>query len=86
MSKIASDAFGNIDMNPAGQLSRSVQQWAAEGNVYSWDQYQFSGEFRDQVLAPIYNRFATGQIDKQEFIDLMTQAFVVALTNALKQF
>tara|TARA_B100000614_G_scaffold260558_1_gene287788 strand:- start:837 stop:2090 length:1254 start_codon:yes stop_codon:yes gene_type:complete len=69
-------AFGNIDMNPAGQLSRSVQQWAAEGNVYSWDQYQFSGEFRDQVLAPIYNRFATGQIDKQEFIDLMTQAFV----------
>lgn len=68
-------AYGNISMNPAGQLSRSVQEWAGDGNVYSWNQYQFSGEFRDQVLAPIYNRFATGQIDKAEFIDLMTRAF-----------
>jgi raffinose/stachyose/melibiose transport system substrate-binding protein len=68
-------AFGNVDMNPTGQLSRSVQEWNAAGNVYSWNQYQFSGEFRDQVLAPIYNRFATGQIDKSEFVRLMTEAF-----------
>jgi raffinose/stachyose/melibiose transport system substrate-binding protein len=68
-------AFGNVDMNPTGQLSRSVQEWNAAGNVYSWNQYQFSGEFRDQTLAPIYNRFATGQIDKAEFVRLMTQAF-----------
>ena len=68
-------AFGNVDLNPTGQLSRSVQNWSGEGKVYSWNQYQFSTEFRDQTLAPIYNRFATGQIDKSQFVDLMTRAF-----------
>jgi raffinose/stachyose/melibiose transport system substrate-binding protein len=68
-------AYANVELNPSGQLSRSVQEWAAQGKVYSWNQYYFSGEFRDQTLAPIYNRFATGQIDKAEFIDLMTEAF-----------
>lgn len=68
-------AYANVDLNPAGQLSRSVQEWAAEGNVYAWNQYQFSGEFRDQTLAPIYNQFAAGQINKQEFVDGMTAAF-----------
>jgi len=68
-------AFANVDLNPAGQLSRSVQEWAAAGKVYSWNQYQFSGEFRDQTLAPIYNQFATGQITKAQFVNQMTAAF-----------
>jgi raffinose/stachyose/melibiose transport system substrate-binding protein len=68
-------AYGNVELNPTGQLSRSVQEWAAQGNVYAWNQYQFSGEFRDQTLAPIYNQFATGQIDKAQFISAMTDAF-----------
>lgn len=68
-------AYANVDLNPAGQLSKSVQAWAAQGNVYSWNQYQFSTEFRDQTLAPIYNQFATGRISKQQFIDQMTAAF-----------
>jgi raffinose/stachyose/melibiose transport system substrate-binding protein len=68
-------AYKNVELNPSGQLSRSVQNWAAQGKVYSWNQYQFSGEFRDQTLAPIYNQFATGQISKQQFIDAMTEAF-----------
>jgi len=68
-------AYANVDLNPAGQLSRSVQEWASDGNVYAWNQYQFSGEFRDQTLAPIYNQFAAGQINKQEFVDGMTAAF-----------
>lgn len=68
-------AYSNVELNPSGQLSRSVQQWASQGKVYSWNQYQFSGEFRDQTLAPIYNQFATGQISKQAFIDAMSEAF-----------
>ncbi|MFP4373312.1 MAG: ABC transporter substrate-binding protein [Spirochaetaceae bacterium] len=68
-------AYANVDLNPAGQLSRSVQEWTAEDKVYAWNQYQFSGEFRDQTLAPIYNQFAAGEIDKQEFIADMTAAF-----------
>jgi raffinose/stachyose/melibiose transport system substrate-binding protein len=68
-------AFSNVELNPSGPLSQSVQKWNAEGNVYAWNQYQFSTAFRDQTLAPIYNQFATGQIDKAAFIDRMTEAF-----------
>lgn len=67
--------FANIDLSPSGQLSQSVQKWAAEGKVYSWNQYQFKDDWRIQVLRPIYNQFASGDIDKQEFIDLMASAF-----------
>jgi raffinose/stachyose/melibiose transport system substrate-binding protein len=68
-------AFSGIALNPDGQLSKSVQQWSAAGKVYSWNQYYFSGDFRDKVLTPIYNQFAAGQITKQQFIDLMAKAF-----------
>jgi len=69
-------AFSGISLNPAGQLSKSVQEWSAAGKVYSWNQYLFSGDFRDKTLAPIYNQFATGAIDKAKFVELMTDAFV----------
>lgn len=68
-------AFSNIEIGPAGQLSRSVQEWAARDQVFSWSQYHFSNDFRDQILAPIYNRFATGQINRDEFVRQLTWAF-----------
>ena len=68
-------AFGNIELQPSGQLSQSVQAWAGAGKVYSWNQYKFSGDFRDSTLAPIYNQFANGQISKAEFVDLLVSAF-----------
>jgi raffinose/stachyose/melibiose transport system substrate-binding protein len=68
-------AFATVDLNPAGQLSKSVQSWVADGKVYSWNQYNFTNDFRDQTLAPIYNQFANGDISKGEFIDFMTKAF-----------
>jgi len=68
-------AYATVKLNPAGQLSKSVQEWAAAGKVYSWSQYYFTGDFRDQTLAPIYNQFANGAIDKAEFVKLMTEAF-----------
>ncbi len=68
-------AYANVKLNPAGQLSKSVQKWAGEGKVYSWNQYYFTGDFRDLTLAPIYNQFANGSIDKAKFIELMKKAF-----------
>jgi raffinose/stachyose/melibiose transport system substrate-binding protein len=68
-------AFKNVKLNPAGRLSRSVQAWAAAGKIYSWNQYNFTQEFREKTLAAIYNQFATGAITKAQFIDLMTKAF-----------
>jgi len=68
-------AFSNVTLQPDGQLSKSVQAWSSAGKVYSWNQYYFSGDFRDRTLTPIYNQFAAGQITKAEFIELMTKAF-----------
>jgi raffinose/stachyose/melibiose transport system substrate-binding protein len=68
-------AFSNITLNPSGQLSKSVQAYAASGKIYSWNQYYFTGDFRDKTLTPIYNQFATGSINKAKFIELMTKAF-----------
>ncbi len=68
-------AYKNITLSPTGQLSKSVQTWAAAGKIYSWNQYNFTQEFREKTLAAIYNQFATGAINKAKFIDLMTKAF-----------
>ena len=68
-------AFSNVKLNPTGQLSKSVQAWAAAGKIYSWNQYYFTEDFRNKTLAPIYNQLATGAITKAQFIDLMTKAF-----------
>ncbi|TFG82347.1 MAG: carbohydrate ABC transporter substrate-binding protein [Spirochaetales bacterium] len=69
-------AYSGISLQPDGQLSKSVQAWSAAGKVYSWSQYYFTGDFRDKILTPIYNQFATGKINKAKFIDLMTKAFI----------
>ncbi|MBU0934073.1 MAG: ABC transporter substrate-binding protein [Spirochaetes bacterium] len=69
-------AYSGVSLQPSGQLSQSVQAYAAAGKVYSWSQYYFSEDFRDKTLSPIYNQFAGGQIDKAQFIDLMTKAFI----------
>ena len=55
-------------------LSASVQDWAAKGKVYSWNQFLIPEGFRNDTLAPIYNQFALGQIDKAKFISLFTDA------------
>lgn len=68
-------AYSNIKIGPTGQLSKSVQEWSAAGKIYSWNQYYFTGDFRDKTLAPVYNQFATGSIDKAKFVELMTKAF-----------
>ncbi len=68
-------AFSNIKLSPTSPLSQSVQKWAAEGKVYSWDQYYFSEDFRNNTLGPIYNQFASGNIDEAQFVQAMKSAF-----------
>ncbi len=71
-------AFGNISLQPKGQLSQSVQAWTAEGKVYSWNQYLFAGEFRDNVLGPIYDQLAQGAVTADEFKVLFKTALMEA--------
>ena len=71
-------AFANITLQPKGQLSQSVQAFTAEGKVYSWNQYLFSGEFRDNVLGPIYDQLAQGAVTAEEFKALLKTALMEA--------
>ena len=71
-------AFGNITLQPKGQLSQSVQAWTAEGKVYSWNQYLFANEFRDNVLGPIYDQLAQGAVTADEFKALFKTALMEA--------
>jgi len=68
-------AYNNVKLSPTGALSQSVQTWVSAGKIYSWNQYDFTNDFRSKTLAPIYNQFANGSIDKAKFISLMTAAF-----------
>lgn len=68
-------AFKNVTIEPTGKLSKSVLTWAKAGKIYSWNQYNFSGEFRDNKLGPIYNQLASGAITVEQFKALMIQAF-----------
>jgi raffinose/stachyose/melibiose transport system substrate-binding protein len=69
-------AFKNVTLQPSGKLSKSVQAWASEGKIYSWNQYLFSGEFRDSTLGPIYNQLASGAITVEQFKQLLNDALV----------
>lgn len=71
-------AFGNITLKPKGQLSQSVQAWTAEGKVYSWNQYLFANEFRDNVLGPIYDQLAQGAVTADEFKALLKNVLMEA--------
>jgi raffinose/stachyose/melibiose transport system substrate-binding protein len=68
-------AYSTVKLSPSSPLSQSVQAWAAEGKVYSWNQYYFSEDFRNNVLAPTFNQFASGNIDKGEFVAALKAAF-----------
>ena len=67
-------AFKNIKLKPTGPLSQSVQDWAAKGKIYNWNQYMLPNDFRNNSLAPIYNQFATGAISKSRFMELFSTA------------
>ena len=67
-------AFKNITLEPKGQLSQSVMEWAKQGKIYTWLQYTYSGSFRDDTLGPIYNLLANNQITLEEFITRFTNA------------
>lgn len=74
-------AFKNITLQPAGKLSKSVQAWAAAGKIYSWNQYLFTGEFRDSTLGPIYDQLAQKAVTVDQFTTLLHDALATYATT-----
>jgi raffinose/stachyose/melibiose transport system substrate-binding protein len=67
-------AFKSVTNKPDGQLSIAVQEWAAQGKIYAWQQNEMPDGFGMNTLGPIFHQMASGQINTQEFVRLFTNA------------
>ncbi|MCL1927404.1 MAG: ABC transporter substrate-binding protein [Treponema sp.] len=67
-------AFKSCRLQPAGQFSKAVQEWSAQGKIYSWQQNDMPDGFGMNILGPIFGQMAAGQIDVREFVNLFTRA------------
>jgi raffinose/stachyose/melibiose transport system substrate-binding protein len=63
-------AFTNITLKPSTPLSANVTEWlAVENGAYTWLQNDMPDGFGMGTIAPLYESFAKGDIDKAEFIN-----------------
>lgn len=63
-------AFTNVTLVPDSPLSADVTKWLAkEDGAYTWLQNDMPDGFGMGTIAPIYESFAKGDIDKAEFIN-----------------
>ena len=67
-------AFKSCKLNPAGQLSKAVQEWSSQGKIYAWQQNEMPDGFGMNTLGPIFHQMASGQIDPRGFVRLVTEA------------
>lgn len=66
-------AFTNVTLVPDAPLSADVVKWLAKPNgAYTWLQNDMPDGFGMGTIAPIYESFAKGDIDKAEFIKQIT--------------
>lgn len=62
-------AFTNVKLKPDTPLSANVTEWLAKGGAYTWLQNDMPDGFGMGTIAPIYESYAKGDIDKAEFIN-----------------
>jgi len=67
-------AFKSVRLQPPGQLSIAVQEWANSGRIYAWHQNEMPAGFGMDVLGPIFSQMAAGNINTTEFVRLVTAA------------
>jgi raffinose/stachyose/melibiose transport system substrate-binding protein len=68
-------AFTNKDMLIPGQLSSSLKDYLQSGNILTWNEYEFTPEFRYDILAPLFNQYGKGAITKEQFKELFIKAY-----------
>ncbi len=63
-------AFTHVTIKPDAPLSADVTNWVAKsGGAYTWLQNDMPDGFGMGTIAPLYESFAKGDIDKAEFIN-----------------
>jgi raffinose/stachyose/melibiose transport system substrate-binding protein len=66
-------AFSNVTLKPDAPLSSSVSEWLkVENGAYTWLQNDMPDGFGMGTIAPLYEAFAKGDIDKAGFIKQLT--------------
>ncbi len=67
-------AFKSVTLLPAGPLSQAMVEWMNAGDIYAWWQNDMPSGFGMDTLGPIYTNFASGNLNKADFIAAVTQA------------
>jgi len=69
-------AFRSVTLQPPGQFSRAVQQWAARGpeHIFSWQQNEMPEGFGMGTLGPIFHLLAMQQITVDGFVQMFSDA------------
>jgi len=67
-------AFNSVRLQPSGQFSKAVQEYSKQGKIYAWQQNELPDGFGMDILGPIYAQMASGQLDVQGFVRMVTQA------------
>ncbi len=69
-------AFTNVTIVPSGPLSSDVANWVSAGKAYTWLQNDLPSGFGMDILGPIYEAFAKGDITKEQFINAIASAIM----------
>ncbi|MDR2897526.1 MAG: ABC transporter substrate-binding protein [Spirochaetaceae bacterium] len=67
-------AFKSCTLQPAGELSKAVQQWTSAGKIYAWQQNEMPDGFGMNTLGPIFAQLAAEQVTVAGFVDLFAAA------------
>jgi len=67
-------AFRSVTLEPPGQFSRAVQDWANAGRIFTWQQNEMPDGFGMGTLGPIFHLLATREIDVDGFVNMFTEA------------
>ena len=67
-------AFKSINATFDSSLNNSLISWIKKGNNYNWNHYYMPDGFCNNTLGSIYSQFANKQINKEEYVKLMTEA------------
>ena len=67
-------AFAGVTVEPDGQFSKAVMNAAGSGDVFGWGFAEMPDGFNMDVLGPIFELYATGDLDLEGFVDMVTDA------------
>jgi len=67
-------AFLSVAISPEGPLSQAVNEWSSRGQVYAWHQNTMPAGFGMNTLGPIFELLASGEIDPEGFVRLVSEA------------